>query len=116
MLSWFSFILLGIATFRLTHLLVFDEITSFIRAPFHEIKEEVLDDGRVEEVISIKGEGLRRFIGELLSCHWCTGVWCACFLYFGFMYIPSIFIPLIVILAVAGVASFIEVVLLRIID
>jgi CRISPR/Cas system CSM-associated protein Csm4 (group 5 of RAMP superfamily) len=33
-IKWLDFIILILATFRLTHLIVFDEITSFIRKPF----------------------------------------------------------------------------------
>ncbi|MEH7255563.1 DUF1360 domain-containing protein, partial [Neobacillus niacini] len=37
----FTFILLALASFRLTRLIVFDKITEFIRQPFFdEIKEE----------------------------------------------------------------------------
>lgn len=110
MLSWFSFMLLGLATFRLTRLLVFDEITNFIRSPFHKIEEEELEDGTIEEVIHIKGSGLRRFLGELLVCHWCTGVWCAVIIFFGYTLIPNVFTPLVVILALAAVSSIIQVV------
>ncbi len=27
----------------------------------------------------VKGKGLRKWIGELLSCYWCTGVWVSAF-------------------------------------
>ncbi|WP_407271735.1 DUF1360 domain-containing protein [Radiobacillus sp. PE A8.2] len=108
MLSWFIFMLLGLATFRLTRLLVFDDITSFIRAPFHEEREEVTEDETIEVIIYIKGKGLRRFVGELLSCHWCTGIWCAAILYAGLYFLPTIFFPIIVILSLAAVSSIVQ--------
>ncbi|MCT2536170.1 DUF1360 domain-containing protein [Aquibacillus koreensis] len=111
MLSWYMFILLGLATFRFTRLIVFDTITNFLREPFHEVKEEVLEDGSIEEVIHIKGKGIQRFIGELLSCQWCFGVWSAAIIFVGYTLFPYMFFPIIVILALAAVASIIQVVL-----
>ncbi|MCX8045281.1 MAG: DUF1360 domain-containing protein [Anoxybacillus gonensis] len=99
----FHFFLLCIASFRLTRLLVYDRITSFLRAPFHDEFEQ---DG--ETYIVVKGTGLKKWIGELLSCHWCTGVWCAALLYVGGIYVPNVVMPFVSILAIAGVASVIE--------
>ncbi|MGG6432440.1 DUF1360 domain-containing protein [Anoxybacillus sp. D401a] len=101
----FHFFLLCIASFRLTRLIVYDRITSFLRAPFHEEFEQ---DG--ETYIVIKGTGIRKWIGELFSCHWCTGIWCAAALYVGVMFAPYIVMPFVWILAIAGGASLIEIV------
>ncbi|MEH7223922.1 DUF1360 domain-containing protein [Bacillus sp. JJ1566] len=107
-MSVFEFILLGLASFRLTRLLVSDKITEFIRRPFHEVIQEELPDGTVEEYIQLKGTGLKRWIGELLSCYWCTGVWSTAFLYILYeLYLP-LSEPLILIFAIAGLASIIE--------
>nr|WP_239583419.1 DUF1360 domain-containing protein [Metabacillus iocasae] len=101
-------ILFVLATFRLTRLIVFDKITWFIRQPFHEVVEESKEDGSVETYLHIKGKGLRKWIGELLSCYWCTGMWCALALYFSYLAIPHLAFPLISILAIAGLAGIIE--------
>lgn len=101
----FHFFLLCVASFRLTRLLVYDRITSFLRAPFHDEFEQ---DG--ETYIVIKGTGLRKWIGELLSCHWCTGMWCATALYVGAIYMTPIVMPIVSVLAIAGGAALIEVV------
>lgn len=114
--SVFQFILLCLATFRLTRLIVFDNITRFIRRPFHEEYEETLEDGMVETYIKMKGTGIRRFIGELLSCYWCVGIWCAIILYMGYLFIPTFANPVIIILSIAGTASLIETIVLKIID
>ena len=111
-----EFLLLSLASFRLTRLIVYDKITNFIRKPFHREVEEILEDGSVETYIEIKGKGLRRFLGELLSCHWCTGVWCAAGLYTGYLLTPFIFTGIIYILAIAGCDSIIETGIQRIID
>lgn len=44
-LTVFEFCLISIAVFRLTHLLVFDDITSFIRRPFLSAQEEKGENG-----------------------------------------------------------------------
>lgn len=116
MIEIVDFSLLALATFRLTRLLVYDKITQFIRKPFHYEYEKVLEDGTVETYFEIKGTGIQKFIGELLSCYWCTGVWCALFLYLGYLFIPNYFIPIIIILSIAGCASFLEAVLLKILN
>ncbi|WP_449539509.1 DUF1360 domain-containing protein [Ferdinandcohnia sp. Marseille-Q9671] len=112
----FEFILLGLASFRLTRLLVFDKITEFIRRPFHEVIVEELPDGNVEEYIQLKGSGLRRWIGELLSCYWCTGIWSTIFLYVIYtLYLP-LSEPLILIFAIAGLAAIIETCVMRLLN
>lgn len=98
---------LGFAIFRLTHLIVFDKITEFIRSPFFD--EVVEEENGGEEIYLIpKTEGLKGFVGNLLSCYWCTGIWVSVFLYGGYLWIPFIFGPFITLLAVAGVAAVIE--------
>ena len=106
--NWLDLCLLVFASFRLTRLIVYDTITEFLRAPFHDIVEETLEDGSTETYIEIKGEGLKYWIGELLSCHWCTGIWATSFLYAGYILIPHFSMPVISVLAIAGIASVIQ--------
>ncbi|BBU38790.1 MAG: sporulation protein [Bacillaceae bacterium] len=105
---WFSFALIALATFRLTRIIVFDKIASFLRAPFITIVEEKAETGETVSFFRPKGKGLRLWIGELLSCYWCTGIWCAAILFFGNEYINGIFYPITVILAISGLAGIIE--------
>lgn len=112
-MSVFEFILLVLATFRLTRLLVFDKITNFIRKPFHNIVEETLPDGTIQEFIVIKGQGIRKWMGELLSCYWCTGVWCAIFIYVLYRYFFFIAEPLIIILAISSLSAIIETIVVK---
>ncbi|GMB08946.1 uncharacterized protein DUF1360 [Thermolongibacillus altinsuensis] len=110
MVDVFEFFLLFLASFRLTRLMVYDTITAFLRKPFHEIVEETLPDGTTETFLKVKGTGVRYWIGELLSCYWCTGIWSAIFLYIGYIVWPFLFQPLVVILAIAGCAALMEVI------
>ncbi|UAL48683.1 DUF1360 domain-containing protein [Sutcliffiella horikoshii] len=114
--SWFWFVLLGLASFRLTRLIVLDKIAGFIRKPFMEEIEEKNDKGEIEEYIIIKGKGLRRWIGELLSCYWCTGVWVTTGLYLLMTFYPFIGEPVLIIFGAAGVAGILESIVARIID
>ncbi|GIO25931.1 DUF1360 domain-containing protein [Ornithinibacillus bavariensis] len=114
--GWFDFILLVFASFRLTRLIVYDKITRFIRQPFHKEVEEVDSNGDVITFIEIKGKGLRHWIGELLSCYWCTGIWCTAILIVVYLLWPVGGEVLIVLLAVAGAAGICEAILQRLID
>ncbi|MGM9987280.1 MAG: DUF1360 domain-containing protein [Bacillaceae bacterium] len=106
--SWLEFILLVLASFRLTRLLVFDKITKFIRDPFIEEFQMTEPSGEESTYIRVKGKGIRAFFGELLSCYWCTGVWCATVVVLAFFFIPYSNI-VIIIFGVAGLGAIIEV-------
>ncbi|MFP5110954.1 DUF1360 domain-containing protein [Bacillaceae bacterium C204] len=103
-----NLLLLSLASFRLTRLIVFDKITEFIRVPFfNEIKEET-EDGEIEVYYLPKEKGLKKFFGELLSCYWCTGIWTTTGIISISLLYPDFSFPIILILGVAGFASIIE--------
>ncbi|WP_302466777.1 DUF1360 domain-containing protein [Heyndrickxia camelliae] len=114
--SWLLLFLFSLASFRLTRLIVFDKITAFIRSPFHEEIDELDEDGNTVTYIKIKGSGLRSWIGELLSCYWCTGVWCSSFLYLFWLGVPSIAEPIIILLSIAGLAGILETLVSKLIN
>ncbi|MFK4463833.1 hypothetical protein ABIA49_003325 [Bacillus safensis] len=103
-----SFVVFALASFRLTRLIVFDTITAPFRRLFHEEQEEVNEQGEVETYIIIKGEGLRSWVGELLSCYWCTGIWCTAALLLIYILFPVISMWLNLLLAIAAAAGIIE--------
>ncbi|PLR78798.1 sporulation protein [Bacillus sp. V3-13] len=108
-LDFWLIVIIGIASFRLTRLIVFDKITEFIRAPFFEEQIEEDPDGNKEIYLVPKGNGIRSWIGELLSCFWCTGVWSSLLLTVVYFLVPVIGVPVIFVLAVAAVGSVIEI-------
>ncbi|MFE0368101.1 DUF1360 domain-containing protein [Streptomyces tendae] len=66
--------LLGTATFKASRLLTKDKVTSFLRAPFTRRERE----GNANEVMDAgRGTGLRRAVGDLISCPFCTSTWVA---------------------------------------
>ena len=79
--------LLGVATHKLSLLLAQDAVTSPLRAPFTELQEKQ-SPKRVDE--RPRGEGIRRSLGELLTCHFCVGQWVASFFTYGLVFAPAI--------------------------
>ncbi|MGE7764148.1 DUF1360 domain-containing protein [Peribacillus sp. NPDC096540] len=109
-------LLLGLASFRLTRLIVFDKIIEPLRRPFFKEIEEKNEKGDVEIYLIPKEKGLLGWFGQLLSCFWCVGIWVSLFLVL--LYLQQLFIGevLILILAVAAVGSILEVIISRILD
>ncbi|MCR8660122.1 DUF1360 domain-containing protein [Paenibacillus endoradicis] len=106
-ISWIQLVILILASFRVTHLIVYDNITWFLRAPFMMIVQVTDESGQTIQQVHIKGNGLRRWIGTLLVCHWCVGIWSALLLVILYYFVPlSSFI--ILGFAVAGMGSIIE--------
>ncbi|MRX71919.1 DUF1360 domain-containing protein [Bacillus lacus] len=114
--SFLTLLMLSLASFRLTRLLVYDKITGWLRKPFHEESIEVNDAGEEVTYLTIKGKGIQAFFGELLSCFWCTGVWCTAFLYICYSVYPVWGEPLAAILAIAGLAGILEAAVQRLIE
>jgi hypothetical protein len=114
-LTWYSLVLFILASFRLTRLVVHDKITSFIRKPF--IDEITLEENGVPVTyLKVKGKGLQKFIGELLSCTWCSGIWCTAILIGIVVFIPPIGEFFVLLLAIAGGAGVIETIVSKMID
>ena len=106
-MSWIQFIVLILASFRLAHLIVFDKITAFLRDQFITVIKEVDAGGKETLKTEIKGEGWRYWVGSLLSCYWCVGVWTSLLVVILYWLFPITF-PALLVLAIAGGASIIE--------
>lgn len=103
----FDFLVLGLAIFRTIRLFSYDKITQFLRDFLYDLEYMTGDDGE-SRLVKIKPEsGPRRTILELLDCPWCTGVWASLFILFFYYYTPLSQLP-VLILAVSGLASFIQ--------
>jgi hypothetical protein len=86
----FDFLLLSLATFRVTEAITCDRITRFLRDPFILRRKVRRPDGESEEKVEPAGKGLRRTVGELLICPWCTGIWVGAFLVYLYLLFPSV--------------------------
>ncbi|WP_144552806.1 DUF1360 domain-containing protein [Bacillus sp. X1(2014)] len=101
-ISWMTYIMLILASYRLTHLIVFDKITEFIRKPFvKKIKVETKAGIETKEVPT-------SMFGYLLKCYWCAGVWSAILLGGTYLLFPRVTFVVILILSIAGGQSIIE--------
>jgi hypothetical protein len=114
-ITFLNLVILSLASFRLTRLIVFDKITEFIREPFFDEMEEVNEEGEKELYYIPKKEGVKKFFGELLSCYWCTGIWTTTGLVLLSYFIPY-FQIVIMILAIAGLAAILETIVQQIIE
>jgi hypothetical protein len=79
--------LLGVATHKVSMIGAKDAVTSPLRAPFTELQEKESPKSVQEKP---RGEGLRRSIGELLTCHFCLGLWVGAFFTYGLVLVPRI--------------------------
>ncbi|MDQ0216291.1 hypothetical protein J2S13_002732 [Oikeobacillus pervagus] len=106
-------LILGLASFRLTRLIVFDKITEPMRRPFFNEIEEKDENGKEMIYLVPKERGIRKWIGELLSCYWCTGIWVSIFLIALYLEKWLLGEIIIIILAVAAIGSILEVIVTK---
>jgi hypothetical protein len=78
-------VLLALATHKLTRVLTRDKATAPLRAAFTHY-EGSAGHGEVNE--TARGRGLRRAIGDLVTCPFCAGPWVASALAAGLVYRP----------------------------
>lgn len=99
-----DFVLITLASWRLTRLFVYDAITKFFREQFYD----VVKAGKGVELEKPKF-GPRRTLADLLSCPWCFSIWAAATVIFFYLLTPYAFFP-VLILAISAVASFLQIV------
>lgn len=80
-------VVMGMATHKIARLLTKDAVTSFARAPFVRLEERSGSNSLKENP---RGTGLRRSIGELISCPECAGQWVASGLIVGLVHAPRV--------------------------
>ncbi|MGV3719922.1 MAG: DUF1360 domain-containing protein [Actinomycetota bacterium] len=80
-------LLVGVATFKLSRTISKEMVTSPIRAAFTQF-EDFAGEGEVNE--KVRGEGLQRTVGELLTCPFCLGMWVAAFFAYGLVLAPPL--------------------------
>ncbi len=102
-LTLVDYLLLSLATWRLTRLFIYDAITRFFREQFWDL----VPAGKSFELEKPKF-GPRRTLADLLTCPWCVSTWAAASLTFFYLLTPyAIFI--VMLLAVSAVASFLQI-------
>jgi hypothetical protein len=99
-------ILGGVATHKASRLLARDKVTRPLRAPFTELEGKSDLPGELEE--SPRGSGLRRAVGELISCPYCLAIWLASAFLAGLTIAPRITRFAASILDVVAIADFLH--------
>lgn len=84
-LDWRDLALLSVATHKIARLLSKDPVTSPLRAPFTRFQGT---QGEAELAEEVRGTGMRKAIGELLTCPFCVSQWIATGLAFGYVLAP----------------------------
>jgi hypothetical protein len=99
-MTFLTLIILSLACYRLTHLIVFDLIFAPIRNLFVKRDFSTMS-------FYLQGGPIRRFIGSIVNCFWCTGLWISFILTIAYFqtFNLSVFLQA---LAVAAIASLIE--------
>jgi len=78
-------LLVGVATHKLARRVTKDSVTSPLRAPFTRY-EGVSGPGELQE--GVRGSGIRKALGELISCPFCISQWVATGFTFGLVVAP----------------------------
>jgi hypothetical protein len=84
-IGYADLLLLGVATHKLSRLIATDRVTSPLRAPFTEYEGPA---GASEVKEKVRGRGIRRAMGDLITCPFCIGPWVAAALCFGLVFKP----------------------------
>jgi len=98
-----DYVLITLASWRLTRLFIYDLITKMIREQFMKVKKV----GRGYQLEKPK-TGPRRTIADLLGCPWCFGVWATATITFFYLITPYAVFP-VVVLALSAVASLLQI-------
>lgn len=77
--------LISVATHKLSRLIAKEPVTSPLRAPFTRFAGT---SGEAELAEEVRGHGVRKGMGELLSCPFCVGQWVATGFAFGLVLAP----------------------------
>ncbi|NLV90851.1 MAG: DUF1360 domain-containing protein [Firmicutes bacterium] len=109
-ISWVTLVVLGLASFRLTHLLVFDEVMQPLRGFFLDYREQDLaPSGLTFTAPTPRGRGIRNLLGRILRCHWCAGFWVSLLLLVLYTVWAGPFVHgIIALLAISAIQSLVE--------
>ena len=97
--------LFALATQKLSRVITKDRVTAALRAPFTEVEGKG-GAGELEE--RPRGHGLRRAIGDLITCPFCFGTWIASGFIYGHIFTPRLARTIASIFAVAGLSDFLQ--------
>ncbi len=98
----FDLLLVGLSAFRTGHMIAYERVAEPLREPF---TETVPDESGAGETVVAEGTGVRRALGELLSCPICVGTWASAALVYGLHLAPRPTRVFLTIMSATGVAE-----------
>ena len=98
--------MLVLATFRMSRLLAYDNVMQAYRAPVAEVVPH--DSGAGETTQAKPGAGIKRAIGELITCPVCNGTWIAAGLVYGLCLAPKYTRTLMTIMSAVGATEILQ--------
>ncbi|GAB4209094.1 MAG: DUF1360 domain-containing protein [Roseiflexaceae bacterium] len=101
-ISPFDMLLLGVAVYRMGRLIAYDRVTEPLRSIF--TRTEPHPSG-ADMMVVARGRGMRKALGELLSCPSCAGMWAAALLVYGLGLAPRPTRTLLAIVGASGTAE-----------
>lgn len=105
----FDLIIISLATFRLTRLFVYDKITFFLRDMLQHAEETYTEEGVTYFRKVARRQGPIHVAYELLTCPWCFSIWIGLFVTYSYFLDRQIFWFPILLFAVSGVASSVQI-------
>jgi hypothetical protein len=94
--------MLGLSTFRLGRMVAYDTVLRPVREPF---TATVPDPTGAGDTVEPEGTGMRRAIGELISCPTCAGTWLAALQVYALQLAPGPARIFIAMMAAVGAAE-----------
>ncbi|HEU4739912.1 MAG TPA: DUF1360 domain-containing protein [Solirubrobacterales bacterium] len=79
--------LIGTASHKVSRMIAKDKVTSPLRAPFTELEGK---GGPAELEERSRGTGMRKAIGELLTCPFCLDLWVVAAFSIGLLFAPRV--------------------------
>jgi hypothetical protein len=110
-MTLFEFIVLGLASYRITHLLVFDKIFEPVREWF-VARSISFDRSGVAIEYRLQGGPIRHFIGGMLNCPWCASIWASAAVVVAYLFVWWV-IYVLEALAIAAMVGLIETVWMK---
>lgn len=107
-ISFLHLTILALASYRLTHLVVYDVIMVPLRQYFVVREFGKGPDGRRIVYSTIQGQGFRNWLGRMINCPWCAGIWVAAAVTAGYWWLPVYAMWFYLFLAIAAIQSLIE--------
>ena len=98
--------MLVLATFRLSRLLAYDNVMQAYRSPVAEVVPH--DSGAGDTTQAKPGTGIKRAIGELITCPVCNGTWIAAGLVYGLCLAPKYTRTLMTIMSAVGATEILQ--------